>query len=207
MSVAADVTPRIRELIVQKGLTRGDRLPSERELAADLGVSRPALREGLRHLIDLGVLQPRRGSGTYIAGADNEDLLDVRDRLEPHAARLAARSRTAIDLAAFDRILDDLRAGDQTSYNELRLALGAASGNSVLAHAISNLVELEPGGSVRVGNRLVKEMTRVVERVRDGDGAGARQADAPPPAPPPVLILPAVRPRATAIVDRTPPTG
>ena len=176
MSVAADVTPRIRELIVQKGLTRGDRLPSERELAADLGVSRPALREGLRHLIDLGVLQPRRGSGTYIAGADNEDLLDVRDRLEPHAARLAARSRTAIDLAAFDRILDDLRAGDQTSYNELRLALGAAPGNSVLAHAISNLVELEPGGSVRVGNRLVKEMTRVVERVRDGDGAGARQA-------------------------------
>ena len=175
MSVAADVTPRIRELISERGLARGDRLPSERDLAVALGVSRPALREGLRRLVDLGVLQPRRGSGTYIAGADNTDLLEVRDRLEPHAARLAARARTAIDLAAFDRILDDLRAGASAAYNELRLALGAASGNTVLALAISNLVELDPDPP-RISGRVVKDMTRVVERVRDGDGAGARQA-------------------------------
>jgi GntR family transcriptional repressor for pyruvate dehydrogenase complex len=175
MSVSGDVTQRIRELIVDRELARGDRLPSERDLAVALGVSRPALREGLRRLVDVGVLEPRRGSGTYVAGADPAELLEVRDRLEPHAARLAARNRTAIDTAAFSRILDDLRAGATGAYVELRTAIASASGNAVLASAIAGLAELDPRPS-RVTNRLVKDMTRVVERVIDGDGSGARQA-------------------------------
>ena len=59
------------------------------------------LREGLRRLIDLGALEPRQGSGTYVAGVDRMELLEVRDRLEPHAARQAAKNHTAIDAAAF----------------------------------------------------------------------------------------------------------
>lgn len=175
MSVTADVVPRIRGLIAERGLERGDRLPSERTLAADLGVSRPALREGLRRLVDIGVLEPRRGSGTYIAGPDPVELLEVRDRLEPHAARLAARNHTAIDVAAFERILDDLRAGAGEAYPELRIAIAAASGNSALAGTVAGLTELEPPPA-KVSNRLVKDMTRVVDRLVAGDAAGARQA-------------------------------
>ncbi len=175
MSVSADVTQRIRDLIEERALGPGDRLPSERELAAQLGVSRPALREGLRRLIDRGVIEPRRGSGSYIAGADPVQLAEVRDRLEPHAARLAARNHTAIDDAAFQRILSDLRGGAGGAYAELRLAIAGASGNNVLASAVAGLAELEPRAP-KVTNRMIKDMTRVVERIVDGDAAAARQA-------------------------------
>ena len=99
----------------------------------------------------------------------------MRDRLEPHAARLAARNHTAIDVAAFERILDDLRAGAGEAYPELRIAIAAASGNSALAGTVAGLTELEPPPA-KVPNRLVKDMTRVVDRLVAGDAAGARQA-------------------------------
>ena len=175
MSVAADVPRRIRELIADNNMGVGDRLPPERELAITLGVSRPALREGLRRLIDLGALEPRQGSGTYVAGVDRMELLEVRDRLEPHAARQAAKNHTAIDAAAFTRILEDLREGVRGSYNELRLAIASASGNGVLAATVGMLAELSPR-EVKITNRVVKDMTRVVDRIHDRDGAGARQA-------------------------------
>jgi DNA-binding FadR family transcriptional regulator len=175
VSVSADVTEQIRDLVADRGLSPGDRLPSERDLAVELGVSRPALREGLRRLIDLGVIEPRRGSGTYVSGADAAQLVEVRDRLEPHAARLAARNRTSIDSAAFQRILEDLRGGSGRAYTELRLAIAGASGNGVLASSIASLSELEPRPA-KVTNRMVKDMTRVVERIVAGDPAGARQA-------------------------------
>ena len=126
-------------------------------------------------LVDLGMLEPRRGSGTYLAGPDPVELLGVRDRLEPHAARLAARNHNAIDAAAFERILNDLRAGEGAAYPELRIAIAAASGNSALAGAVAGLAELEPPPS-KVSNRLVKDMTRVVDRLATRDASGARQA-------------------------------
>ncbi len=175
MSVSADVTRRIRDLIAESGLVRGDRLPSERELAVLLGLSRPALREGLRRLVDAGVLVPRRGAGTFIAGADPEQLLEVRDRLEPHAARLAASAHTAIDAAALRRIVDDLRAGVAPAYVELRLAIAAASGNQVLAAAIIALTELEPAPA-KVGTKVVRDMARVADRIVARDSAGAAKA-------------------------------
>jgi DNA-binding GntR family transcriptional regulator len=55
------------------------------------------------------------------------------------------------------------------------MAIATASGNAVLASLIASLAELEPRPS-RVTNRLIKDMTRVAERVIDRDGSGARQA-------------------------------
>ncbi len=56
----------VRGLIESGGLHSGDRLPTERELASRLGVSRPTVRAGLRKLSTLGVVRSRRGSGTFI---------------------------------------------------------------------------------------------------------------------------------------------
>jgi DNA-binding FadR family transcriptional regulator len=68
------VVARVYELIKQQDLKPGDRLPPERELAKQLGISRPSLRAGLSSLISMGVLQSRQGAGTFIC--DGPPALD-----------------------------------------------------------------------------------------------------------------------------------
>lgn len=105
---ASDVLGRIRERIEQGQFAPGSRLPPERALAAEFGVGRPALREAIKVLSGLGILESRRGSGTYVKPAlpapdrppllgeaapatfSMMDLLEVRKILEPRAAWLAA---------------------------------------------------------------------------------------------------------------------
>jgi DNA-binding FadR family transcriptional regulator len=61
------VVEHVRRLIVSGSLKRGDRLPGERDLAHELGVSRPSVRSGLEALEAMGVVVSRRGAGTFIA--------------------------------------------------------------------------------------------------------------------------------------------
>ena len=61
------VVDHVRRLIESGGLTPGDRLPGERDLAQELGVSRPSVRSGLEALESMGVVVSRRGAGTFIA--------------------------------------------------------------------------------------------------------------------------------------------
>jgi GntR family transcriptional repressor for pyruvate dehydrogenase complex len=104
------VAERLQELLAERGLGPGDRLPPERQLASDLGLARSSLREGLRRLVDLGLVRSRQGSGNYLTAVDLDDLVAARLQLEPYAARLAARRRTADDLARLDDVLLELRA-------------------------------------------------------------------------------------------------
>src|SRR4026208_1766529 len=60
------VVARVYELIKSDDLKPGDRLPPERELSKQLGISRPSLRAGLSSLISMGVLQSRQGAGTFL---------------------------------------------------------------------------------------------------------------------------------------------
>jgi len=66
-SAGGELVGRVAAYALEHGLRPGDRLPAERTFAALLGVSRPALREATRRLIDLGVVEPRLGAGTYLA--------------------------------------------------------------------------------------------------------------------------------------------
>ena len=67
---------QLREMIKSGELNSGDRLPSERDLAKILGVSRPTLRAGIRSLATIGVLQPRQGAGTFVVEAVDSPSLD-----------------------------------------------------------------------------------------------------------------------------------
>ena len=105
---APDVLGRLRELIEEGRLPPGAKLPPERTLAAELGAGRPALREAIKVLGALGILETRRSSGTFVkavkrvpeampglAGADNAefgvlDWIEARKLLEPRVAWLAA---------------------------------------------------------------------------------------------------------------------
>ncbi|MFI5694062.1 FadR/GntR family transcriptional regulator [Kribbella sp. NPDC051586] len=166
MSSQTDVVVQgIRDLIIDGKLRPGDRLPIEKDLAEALGVSRNPLREGVRALSALGVLETRQGAGTYVTSLDSSLLLapmgfavDLHDRsgahhlhavrrvLETEAAGLAARSMSAGDLAAADQMLQRIEAElaaaepDHEAIIDCDIAfhriIAQASGNPVLAALI-----------------------------------------------------------------------
>ncbi len=100
-SAAALAMQLIRERIERREFAPNSRLPRETELAAELGVSRNALREGIRALEIVGVLRSRHGSGTYVTALEPEDLLGG---FAYSNALLDIRS--AIDLAEFRRVTE-----------------------------------------------------------------------------------------------------
>src|SRR5690554_6955202 len=145
----------------------GDKLPVESELSESLGVSRNTVREAVRVLAHVGMLETRQGDGTYvratreagetlkrIARTQLTDQLEVRIMLETEAAKLAAQRRSDQDLRAMTAALDargkaDSNLAERIHHDErFHHALVAASHNSALAelydyfsHAITHTIE------------------------------------------------------------------
>lgn len=127
------VADQLSQLIVDRKLTAEDKLPNEFELAEQLNVGRGTIREAVKLLVARNVLVIRRGKGTYIASNPGEvedpfgfafypdqmtlarDLLNVRIRLEPWVARLAAERSTEADFALLRekcaQVEDDILSG------------------------------------------------------------------------------------------------
>lgn len=122
--VSGEVARQIQHLIATRRLGEGDRLPTERELAAALDVGRGAVREGLKLLAGLGIIEARQGAGSFVKEPQRLVLLDpshldsrerlallrqataARRILDVAAAELAARTISDDDLAAIRRFLD-----------------------------------------------------------------------------------------------------
>lgn len=129
--LATDVLTRIRRLIEQGQFQPGSKLPPERVLAADLGTGRPALREAIKVLSVLGVLESRPGSGTFVKmmepiaeppptlsnAAPRDlgvlDLLEVRKIIEPRAAWLAATRASEKQLLEIENARQRLEMHDR----------------------------------------------------------------------------------------------
>ncbi|WP_427892285.1 FadR/GntR family transcriptional regulator [Kribbella sp. GL6] len=141
------VVQSIRQMLIDGGLRPGDRLPIEKELAPALGVSRNALREGVRALSIMGVLETRQGDGTYVTALDPSMLLApmgfvvdlqhasgthhlhaVRRMLETEAAALAAGQIGADALAAAAELLHG---------NEVELTLPEPNHETVIENDIA----------------------------------------------------------------------
>ncbi|HKX33380.1 MAG TPA: FadR/GntR family transcriptional regulator [Blastocatellia bacterium] len=151
------VIAQVSELIKREELKPGDRLPPERELAKQLGISRPSLRAGLRTLISMGVLKSRQGAGTFIAdgppaldseplrllaalhGFTFEHMFETRSILEVSAAGLAAERAEGDLLVNMAEEIAEMHAtlNDPQQYliHDIRFhrAIAAASGNPTLA--------------------------------------------------------------------------
>ncbi len=109
----------MRQLLESGEWSVGTRIPPEPVLAGELGVSRNTVREAVRALAHTGVLEVRRGDGTYVAApnevaalvrqklarSDLGHVLEVRRAIESQAAVLAATRRTAADLRALEKAL------------------------------------------------------------------------------------------------------
>lgn len=165
MSRSEDVVDGIKQMILDGLLGPGDRLPAEKELAGTLGVSRGSLREGVRALGTLGILDSRHGDGTYVTTLDPARLLApvsfvadlqhdaefhaVRRLLETEAAGLAALHIDDEDVQLARAALDESAralSADPLDHDRLAAAdvafhavVASASGNSVLAALIDGI--------------------------------------------------------------------
>lgn len=122
------VLDRLRAYVAEGGLRAGDRLPTERDLAARLGVSRASVKQAIVVLEVQGLVEARHGGGTYLMrdGLDRDvvepverlverkkrlpDVLEAREALETKLAELAAERRTDHDLAALRSALEKMSA-------------------------------------------------------------------------------------------------
>ena len=165
-AISEDVTLHIMELIRDGKLRPGDRLPAERQLAESLGVSRVSLREGLRTLAFMNILDVRTGDGTYISSLDSQELVEpltfvlnlntqtmrelaqARRLIEPFLAAEAARNITDKELAELNCSLEQMKAAGE-DYElvvqqdmELHRLIARAGQNTFLYRFITTLSAL-----------------------------------------------------------------
>ncbi|MFF2370280.1 FadR/GntR family transcriptional regulator [Agromyces sp. NPDC058110] len=163
MAVTDEAILKIKEMILTGELAPGERLPPEKELSDRLGLSRSSLREAVKALEVIRVLDVRRGDGTYVTSLEPRLLLEamsfvidlhddqsvleifaVRRILEPAAASLAARNA---DEATIERLRSVVTSVDEatdveglvTHDLEFHRGIAEATGNAYLASLIDSL--------------------------------------------------------------------
>ena len=163
MAVTDEAILKIKDMILSGELKPGDRLSPEKELSDLLGLSRSSLREAVKALEIIRVLDVRRGDGTYVTSLEpgllleamafvvdiHQDssvleLFEVRRILEPSAAALAAARITSEDVARLRGLVTDV--GKHTSIDDLvshdmqfHRLISELSGNSYLASLVDGL--------------------------------------------------------------------
>ncbi|MCT9931323.1 FadR family transcriptional regulator [Planotetraspora sp. A-T 1434] len=179
MAVTDAAIDRIKDMIISGELAPGDRLPKEADLAERLGLSRNSLREAVRALALINVLDVRQGDGTYVTSLEPHLLLDalsfvvdfhrddtvlqffqVRRILEPAATAMAATQMSDTDIENLRKILDSLPpepSVEQLVANDLEFhqRIAAGSGNAVLCSLIESLSG--PTTRARVWRGLTQE--------------------------------------------------
>ncbi|OON82283.1 FadR/GntR family transcriptional regulator [Streptomyces tsukubensis] len=179
MAVTDEAIEKIKGMIVSGALRPGDRLPKESELAAELGLSRNSLREAVRALSLIRILDVRQGDGTYVTSLDPQLLLEamsfvvdfhrddtvleflaVRRILEPAATALAGTRMSGADVDSLEAQLDAL--GPAPSVEELvasdlefHRSIVRHTGNSVLCSLLDGLSG--PTTRARVWRGLTQE--------------------------------------------------
>ncbi|MGI5158396.1 FadR/GntR family transcriptional regulator [Microbispora sp. CA-102843] len=179
MAVTDAAIDKIKQMITSGELAPGDRLPKEADLAERLGLSRNSLREAVRALALINVLDVRQGDGTYVTSLQPHLLLEamsfvvdfhrddtvlqfleVRRVLEPAATAIAAIKMSDADVKELRAILDALPADpsvEELVANDLRFHqhIAAGSGNPVLCSLIDSLSG--PTTRARVWRGLTQE--------------------------------------------------
>jgi GntR family transcriptional repressor for pyruvate dehydrogenase complex len=126
----SEVATQLEAEVLSGGLEAGTKLPSERELALRLGVSRPLVREALRSLVERGLVEISPGRGAFVRAASTAEavrplgshylrqkitprhLIEVRMIIEPAAARLAATRATEEEIEALGDAVEQIRAAE-----------------------------------------------------------------------------------------------
>ena len=205
-NLSQQTAERLYNLVAVEGrFAPGEKLPSEPALAQSLGVSRATLREALGALTAQGVLEVRRGRGTFVSPSlDRQepfsfqaltrvkgqlrDLFEVRSIFEPRAARLACQRATREEMAEIlrlgERVEQCIRAGeDRTAADRaFHAAIVRATHNEFMARllpvideAVSTAVAAGAHPEVLAGDTL-RDHALLLEFFRKGDPEGAEYA-------------------------------
>jgi GntR family transcriptional repressor for pyruvate dehydrogenase complex len=187
------VVSHVRELIDRGALKPGDRLPAERDLATQIGVSRPTIRAGLRTLAAMGVVRSRHGSGTYIPdgppalntdalsflaalhGFTREEMYEARRLLEVGAAELAAERATSEQVATLAEEVASLFASMQDPevflVHDINFHRGVAtaSGNPIVASLVEMVsalyYEQRRDTAARASDRDLRDAAQMHRRI------------------------------------------
>lgn len=197
------VVTQLREYADAAGLRAGDRLPSERDLAERLRVSRASLKQAIVVLEVQGLVEIRHGGGTYLR-ADSlhpepverlverrrrlPDVLDAREAIETKLAELAAVRRTAADLSEIEAALGQMRrevadgAYGEEGDRRFHAALTTAAHSELLAEFMTRIagqIAETRHESLHQPDRPPKSLAqheRIAVAVRARDSAGAAEA-------------------------------
>jgi GntR family transcriptional repressor for pyruvate dehydrogenase complex len=158
--VVDEVIARLVTLIVHGNLKPGDKLPTERELMARLGIGRSSLREAIKTLSAVGALEARQGSGIYVGNGDASilakplawgmllggssvgEVIEARRVIETALAGWAAERRSDEDITIIEALLNKLEASRDTKEVyvqldlEFHLAIANAAQNRILSQVL-----------------------------------------------------------------------
>lgn len=202
--LAEQVEEQIYRYIVDTSLEIGSKLPNEFELGEKFGVGRSTIREAVKLLASKGVLEVRRGSGTYVLNktpADLDplglqglgdrmslalDLVDVRLLLEPGIAEMAARNATERDIEELEmlcsRVERKMKNGEDYVQDDIEFhtCVARCSKNRVVGQLIP-IIDTAVMVFVNVTHKMLKEETisthrAVVDAIMERDPIGAKSA-------------------------------
>jgi GntR family transcriptional repressor for pyruvate dehydrogenase complex len=201
-----EIVRQIKGMIAEGRLKSGDQLPPERDLAEKFLVSRTSVREALRALESVGLIEIRPGEGTFVREISVEalveplalvllsqramtgELFEARRLLEPTIAGLAARRASPEEVQEMGRILDEqareIAAGNTGLAQDaaFHAAIGIASHNRAItriAHALMDLLGHSREEAIATPGRPTRsheDHRRILDAIRAGDVAGAERA-------------------------------
>src|SRR5580704_429541 len=204
-TLTADICRKMVSHLIRGVWSEGEKIPAERELCQTLGVGRASLREALKALEIMGMIETRLGDGTYVckrtdffsrpllwaiassSEADARELIEARTLIEVELAGLAAERATPENLK---QIAEQLRHMEKAKRNpqefvqadvNFHLAIGQASSSGVLMnalHLIRNLLQqwiLTAVAVKGVPEKACEQHKRVLQAIEKQDGAAARK--------------------------------
>jgi GntR family transcriptional repressor for pyruvate dehydrogenase complex len=201
-----DVVAQILNLIRKGKLQKGDQLPPERDLTETLRVSRTTVREAIRYLESMRLVESRQGNGTYVLASsddasvqtlsaalfqDRDELVDIfyiRKIIEPSIAQLAAEYATPEEVEELEEIVErheaDLAAGERTveTDTDFHMALARMAKNRVLGRLVHALIDLLAESRQEVLQSSIRAVQSlkghrmILNAVRMADCARAKEA-------------------------------
>jgi GntR family transcriptional repressor for pyruvate dehydrogenase complex len=205
-ALSEDIVSKLLALLKEKKLQPGDRLPPERELAERLQVSRPSLREALRALSIMHVVETRQGSGTYISSLEPKRLLEhldfvfaladstylslfeARKVVEVGICGLAAQRISDADIARLEGCLEKSQLGMSNADLyfqadvELHEIITEAASSPILSRIVASISHLSLASRQRtvvlpgIAQQVIEDHRAIIQALKLRDPEAARQA-------------------------------